>query len=104
MPIDWNHVIEQSLSQAPAIMAGAAAIIVAARRRFNRLEANQARIEKKADGQHEAVREEIKKAGRYEGAQEAKQDSRIDREQIVKAVEQVLVAQSKLRGRRRSDG
>lgn len=99
MPIDWTRVIEQSLANAPLIIAAAAAAIY----KLRKLEKGQQRIEAKADGQHAKVLEEVKKAGRYEGVQEAKQDSRLDREQIVKAVEQVLAAQSKLRGRRKTD-
>lgn len=71
---------------------------------------NQARLEKKADvieqkadGNHQKALEAIKLAGKYEGHVEAKNDSRFDQEQILKAVEQVLAAQSKQRGRRRSD-
>lgn len=103
MPIDWNRVIEQSLAQAPAIMGGAAAIILAARRRFNRLEANQRRIEEKSDGQHAKALEEIHKAGKREGALEVQAAPLYDHEQILRVVEQVLAAQSQKRGRRRTD-
>jgi type II secretory pathway component HofQ len=95
--VDWNRLAELFVANtAPTLLALAAV--------FRSLRRNQKRIEDKADGQHTRALEEIKKAGKYEGVQEAKQDSRLDREQIVKAVEQVLAAQSKLRGRRRSDG
>jgi DNA-binding protein H-NS len=93
---DWNRLAELFVTNtAPTLLALAAV--------FKALQRNQKRIEEKADGQHTRALEEIKKAGKYEGHLEAKADSRIDREQIVKAVEQVLTAQSKLRGRRRSD-
>lgn len=65
--------------------------------------ANQKRIEEKADGNHARALEAIKQAGKYEGHLEAKKDARFDQEQILKAVEQVLAAQSKQRGRRKTD-
>lgn len=77
------------------------------KRRDEQLRAIQERqiaIELKADGQHTKALEEIKKAGKYEGAQEAKREAGFTSEQIAKAVEQVLTAQAKLRGRRRNDG
>lgn len=96
MAIEWNTVIQKTLEQAPAILAGAALVIAALRRKLNR-------IEQKADGNHKAALEEIKKAGKYEGKEEAKKDSRFDQEQLMKAFQQALETQSQRRGKRRTD-
>lgn len=106
MAIDWNKIIEQSLAQAPAIIIAAAAAIYKLRKVEKKQDvalANQRRIEEKADGQHAKALEEIHKAGKREGALEAQAAPLYDHDQIVRVVEQVLAAQSKQRGRRRTD-
>lgn len=117
----WKDVAIELVKQLAAIIGAMAALVWAFRRyvkpKIDQLAAkqdvslaNQARleakanvIEEKADGNHAKALEAIKLAGKYEGHAEAKNDSRFDQEQILKAVEQVLAAQSKQRGRRRSD-
>lgn len=108
--ITWKDVALEFVKQLAPII-GAAAILLGVIYKWvrdikkNQAEslANQKRIEEKADGNHARALEAIKQAGKYEGHLEAKQDARFDQEQILKAVEQVLAAQSKQRGRRKSD-
>lgn len=114
----WQDVAVEFVKQLAAIIVALGGLVWAFRRyvkpKIDKIDsldakqdtalANQARIEKKADGQHEKQLEAVKKAGKYEGAQEAKQEVNFTTEQIARAVEQVLTAQAKLRGRRRNDG
>lgn len=88
--IDWNKVIEQALGQAPAILGGAALIIAALRPKLNKMEKNQDRIEAKADGNHARALEAVRDT------------SRENVDQLIKAVEKVLAAQSPRRGEKRS--
>jgi hypothetical protein len=106
----WQDVALELVKQIAPII-GAAAILLGVIYKWvrdikkNQMEAlaNQKRIEEKADGNHARALEEIKKAGKYEGAQEAKKDASFTSEQILRAVEQVLAVQAKQRGRRKSD-
>lgn len=106
----WKDVALEFVKQLAPIIAAAAILLGVIYKWVRDIKKNQAlalenqkRIEEKADGNHAKALEEIKKAGKYEGHLEAKEDSRFDKEQLLKAVEQVLAAQSKQRVRRKSD-
>lgn len=99
----WQDVVIELVKQAAAIIAAAAVLLGIIYKWIRDLKKGQDRIEQKADGNHAKALEAIKQAGKYEGKEEAKQDSRYDREQLLQVVEQVMAAQSKQRGRRKTD-
>jgi non-homologous end joining protein Ku len=92
--IDWNKVIEQALGSAtiivPAVIGGMVKLRRMEQKQNVALE-NQNRIETKADGNHAKALEAVKET------------SRENVEQLIRAVEKVLTAQSRRAERRSTD-
>jgi non-homologous end joining protein Ku len=92
--LDWQKVIEQALGSATIIIPAALAAMVKLRRleqNQNVALKNQDRIETKADGNHARALEAVRET------------SRENVEQLIKAVEKVLTAQSRRAERRSTD-
>jgi hypothetical protein len=85
--IDWNKVIEQALGSATIIIPA----VIGGMIKLRRMEQNQLRIETKADGNHARALEAVRDT------------SRENVDQLIKAVEKVLEAQSRRAERRRTD-
>lgn len=91
--IDWQKVIEQALGSAtiviPAVIGGMVKLRRMEQKQNVALE-NQVRIETKADGNHARALEAVRET------------SRENVEQLIKAVEKVLAAQTPRRAEKRS--
>lgn len=87
MDLDWNRIIEQTLATATVVVPA----VIGGMIKLRRMEQNQNRIETKADGNHARALEAVRET------------SRENVEQLIKAVEKVLSAQSRRAERRSTD-